>query len=210
MLQRTLLKIYGVVFLACWLLTWLGTIDRENFYIENILVVVSLAVLAITYRYFKFSNLSYTFILIFALLHIYGAQYAYTSHPIGEWLQQRFELTRNPYDRIVHFSFGFLLAYPAMDMIRNKWKINGRLSWYLPVELIFALAAAFELVEWAVADFVFPAHGASYVATQGDIWDAQKDIFVAVAGAAMILFAVWLFKKQAVHKRAQYEALLLN
>lgn len=210
MLQRTLLKIYGVLFLTCWIFTWLGTIDRENFYIENILVVVSVAVLVITYRYFKFSNLSYTFILIFALLHIYGAQYAYTSNPIGEWLQQRFELTRNPYDRIVHFSFGFLLAYPAMDMISNKWNINGRLSWYLPVELIFALAAAFELVEWAVADFVFPAHGASYVATQGDIWDAQKDIFVAVAGAAMILFAVWLIKKQAAHKRVQYEALLLN
>lgn len=210
MLQKNVLKIYGVIFLACWLVTWLGTIDRENFYIENILVVVSLAVLAVTYRYFTFSTTSYTFILVFLLLHIYGAQYAYTANPAGEWLQQRFSLTRNPYDRIVHFSFGLLLAYPAMDMIRNKWKISGRLSWYLPVELIFALAAAFELVEWAVADFIFPAHGASYVATQGDIWDAQKDIFVAVAGAVLILVIVWVVNKQATAKKARFEALLLN
>lgn len=203
-------KLYGLIFLTCWLFTWLGTIDRENFYIENILVVVSLAALAITYRYFAFSTTSYTFILLFLLLHIYGAQYAYTANPAGEWLQQRFSLTRNPYDRIVHFSFGLLLAYPAMDMIRNKWKISGRLSWYLPVELIFALAAAFELVEWAVADFIFPAQGASYVATQGDMWDAQKDIFVAVAGAVLILFVVWLVKKQSAHKKAMYETLLMN
>lgn len=210
MLQKTLLKIYGVVFIVCWVLAWQGTIDRENFYIENILVVVSLAVLVISYKYFRFSNLGYTFILLFLLLHIYGAQYAYTANPAGAWLQQHFGLTRNPYDRIVHFSFGFLLAFPAMDMIRNKWQVTGRLSWYLPVELIFALAAAFELVEWAVADIIFPAHGASYVATQGDPWDAQKDIFVAVAGAVIILFLVWIVKKRVAHKQAAYEVLLLN
>lgn len=185
--QPLLVKIYLGLFLAFWLLCWAATTDRENFYIENILVFGVLVLLAATYKKFRFSDTSYTFIFLFLLLHIYGARYAYTANPLGEWLQQQFQFNRNPYDRLVHFSFGFLLALPIRDFISRRLNIKGHTSWWLPIEMVLSLAAAFELVEWAVADIIFPAHGASYVATQGDIWDAQKDIFIAVAGAAIIL-----------------------
>ncbi|MBL7726056.1 MAG: DUF2238 domain-containing protein [Dinghuibacter sp.] len=203
--QSFLVIVYLALFLVYWLVCRAATTDLENFYIENILVAVAVALLAGTYRKFRFSNTSYTFIFLFLLLHIYGARYAYTANPLGDWLQQQFQFNRNPYDRLVHFSFGFLLAIPIRDFITNRLQIKGRTGWWLPVEMVLSLAAAFELVEWAVADIIFPAHGASYVATQGDIWDAQKDIFIAVAGAVLILCMarLWEYRKALLKRREE-------
>jgi putative membrane protein len=189
--NNKLLQLYCGGFLAIWVLTFAGTIDRINFFIENILVVAGVIVLTATYRRFKFSNLSYTCIFLFLLLHLYGAQYAYTANPLGAWLQQHLHFNRNPYDRIVHTAFGVLLAFPIRDLLKNKFGFGNRAAWILPAEMILSLAALFELVEWAVADIIFPAHGASYVATQGDVWDVQKDIFVAFAGAVAVLVTGW-------------------
>jgi putative membrane protein len=190
-----LLQLYCVLFAAFWAVTCFGTIDLINYAIENILVVAAVIVLILTYRSFRFNNLSYTCLFLFLLLHLYGAQYAYTANPLGEWLREKLQLQRNPYDRIVHTAFGVLLAYPIRDLLKNKFGFSNRAAWLLPAEMILSLAALFELLEWAVADIIFPAHGASYVATQGDIWDAQKDIFVAFAGAAALLCAGVLVKR---------------
>jgi putative membrane protein len=208
--QNRLLKIFLVLLFSFWITAWAFTADRINFYIENILVVTGLLLLVFTARRFRFSTVGYTCIFIFLMLHLYGAQYAYTANPLGEWLQTTFKLNRNPYDRIVHFSFGFLLVYPARDFMTQKLDIRGRAGWFLPAELILSLAAAFELVEWAVADVIFPAHGASYVATQGDPWDAQKDIFVAVVGAAITLGIAWYIQKYNESVRVRHALIQLH
>jgi putative membrane protein len=201
--QNRLPKIYLIILIGFGVTAWAFTADRINFYIENILVITALFLLVFTAKRFRFSNTGYTCIFIFLMLHLYGAQYAYTANPVGEWLQTQFTLERNPYDRIVHFSFGLLLVYPARDFMTQHLNFTGRAGWFLPAELILSLAAAFELAEWAVADIIFPAHGASYVATQGDIWDAQKDIFLAVVGAAITLSIAGLAKKHIENSRVQ-------
>lgn len=195
-----------VSFMVFWLWSFAGTTDLANWYIENILVVLFGILLVATYKKFQFSNLSYLCFYLFLLLHTYGAKYAYADNPLGAWLQAQGHLQRNPYDRIVHTSFGLLIAYPIRELLMRRFHIRRRLLWFLPVEMILSLAGLFELVEWSIADVFFPAHGKSYVGTQGDVWDAQKDMVVAVLGSILITAVAYLLKKRA--RDAVYKALV--
>src|SRR5690606_28876987 len=107
-----------------------------------------------------------------------------TSNAFGEWLKEHYHLWRNPYDRIVHFSFGLLIAYPARELLLNRYKVSKKLAWLLPIEIAFSLGTIFEMIEWGVAAVSDSATGETYVATQGDVWDAHKDIALAALGAA--------------------------
>lgn len=194
--QNPLLMSLAAAFTAFWLLSFEGTTDLVNWYMENILVVLFAIVLIATYRKFQFSNLSYLFIFLFLVLHTYGAKYAYADNPLGGWIQLRWHLERNPYDRIVHTSFGLLMTYPIRELLMRRFRISSKMIWFLPVEMILSLAGLFELVEWSVADVFFPAHGKNYVGTQGDIWDAQKDMVVAVLGSILVSAVAWVLKKK--------------
>ena len=102
-----------------------------------------------------------------------------------------FNFKRNHYDRIVHFSFGFLLAYPMREMFLNWLRFPVWVAWVLPLEITLSISAFYELIEWAVADVFFQAQGDAYLGTQGDVWDAQKDMALAFSGAvlSMLLFS---------------------
>jgi putative membrane protein len=147
--------------------------------------------LTFSFKKFKFSNLSYTLIFIYICLHIYGAIYTYAENPLEYWLKDFFVLARNHYDRIVHFSFGFLLAYPMRDYFKNWFKWPRWVYWVLPAEITMSFSGIYELIEWLVADVFFPSEGVAYLGSQGDVWDAQKDMGLAFIGAiiAMILFS---------------------
>jgi putative membrane protein len=114
---------------------------------------------------------------------------------LGYWLQDVFGTDRNHYDRIVHFSFGFLLAYPIRELFLRWMKYPATVSWVLPIEITLSIGAFYELIEWAVADVFFTAQGQAYLGTQGDIWDAQKDIFLAFIGALLATTIVTSIKK---------------
>lgn len=189
--ENTLLKAYLALFLIGWGITFVGTTDRTNWITENTLTALLIGGLCFSHRKFKFSDLSYTLFFIYILLHIYGAMYTYAENPLGYWLKDVFSLERNHYDRIVHFSFGFMLAYPMRDYFKNWFGWPNWVCWVLPVEITMSFSAAYELIEWAVADVFFPAQGAAYLGSQGDIWDAQKDMGLAFSGAvlAMLLFS---------------------
>jgi putative membrane protein len=116
-------------------------------------------------------------------LHVYGSKYTYAENPFGFWLQEQLHTSRNHYDRIVHFSFGFVLAYPMRELFINCWQLPKRLSWIIPIEITISISGMYELIEWAVADVFFKAQGVAYLGIQGDVWDAQKDMFVAFLGA---------------------------
>jgi putative membrane protein len=193
--QNLLLKIITPLFFGFWLSTLLGTTNFINWVMENTLVVIFLSILILTYRRFKFSDLSYVFIFIYLCLHIYGAKHTYALNPFGFWLQETLHLVRNPYDRIVHFSFGFMLAYPMRDFFLNKMQFPNWVGWILPVEITLSFSCLYELIEWAVADVFFAEQGADYLGSQGDVWDAQKDMFMAFVGSILILIFVALFKK---------------
>ena len=147
-------------------------------YLILLLVFIFLAVLVLTYKKLQFSDLSYLLIFIYLLLHVYGSKYTYAENPFGYWLQDFFDLGRNHYDRIVHFSFGFLLAYPMRELFLVGFKFPNWVSWTLPIEITLSIGAFYELIEWSVADLFFKEQGAAYLGIQGDIWDAQKDIFL--------------------------------
>ncbi len=187
-----LLMIYGVVFTVSWAYTLLFTSDLANWITENILTVLFLGVMAWGYSRFRFSDLSYTMMFVFLMLHIFGAQHTYAEAPIGFWIRDVFGLERNPYDRIVHYSFGFLMAYPMRDYFINKMEWPSWVCWVLPVEITLSFSGMYEIIEYGVADIFFPDVGVAYLGTQGDPWDAQKDMILAFTGAitSMVLTAV--------------------
>ena len=190
--QNTLLKAFLAVFFVIWTWTFLRTTDHANWITENVLTMVFIGGLCLGYRKFRFSDLSYTLMFVYILLHIYGVMYTYAENPFGYWLQDRMQGDRNHYDRIVHFSFGFLLAYPMRDYFKNHFGWPIWVCWVLPVEITLSFSGAYELIEWAVADVFFPAQGAAYLGSQGDVWDAQKDMGLAFTGAilSMVLASV--------------------
>ena len=183
-------------FLALWVYTLVGTPDLANWILENALVFVALGALVLTYRRMQFSDLSYLLIFVYLSLHVYGAMYMYAENPLGYWLMDRFDLGRNHYDRIVHFSFGFLLAYPMRELFLVVLKWPPWVAWVLPIELTMSISALYELVEWAVADIFFPAQGVAFLGTQGDPWDAQKDIMLAFTGAIIATSIVSFIKRR--------------
>lgn len=183
------------IFLVYWASTLLRTPDLANWALENMLVFVFLAYLIWSIRRYQFSDLSYTLIFVYLCLHIYGAQYTYAENPFGFWLQETFELGRNHYDRIVHFSFGFLLAYPMRELFIIQLKFPTWVGWALPIEITLSVSGLYELVEWGVADVFFPEQGGAYLGTQGDPWDAQKDMALATLGAVLATTIVSSLKK---------------
>lgn len=186
---------FMAVFVAVWVNSFIGTTDRSNWMLENLLVFLFLGFLMLTSRKYQFSDLSFLLVCIYMCLHVYGSKYTYAENPLGFWLQDQFNWSRNHYDRIVHFSFGFLLAYPMREMFLKWLKFPRWVSWMLPIEITMSISAMYELVEWAVADVFFPAQGDAYLGTQGDIWDAQKDIFLAFLGAVVATTIVTLIKR---------------
>ena len=182
------------VFAFVWSNSLIGTTDMANWLLENSLSFIFVAFIIISYKKHQFSDLSYLLICIYLCLHVYGSKHTYAENPFGYWLKDAFNMSRNHYDRIVHFSFGFLLAYPLREMFLKWLKYPRWVAWLLPIEITLSISAFYELIEWAVADLFFKAQGDAYLGTQGDIWDAQKDIFLAFCGAILATTIVSLVK----------------
>lgn len=193
--QNNWLKVFLIFFNINWINSYVGNTDTANWFLENTLVFIFLVFLIFTYKKYQFSDLSYLLVCLYLCLHVYGSKYTYAENPFGYWLKDELNLSRNHYDRIVHFSFGFLLAYPMREMFLKWLSFPKWVAWTLPVEVTLSISAFYELIEWSVADVFFKAQGDAYLGTQGDIWDAQKDIFLAFTGAILATTLVSLVKK---------------
>jgi len=183
------------VYLILWIALAISPRDRGDWFLENLLIFISGAVLAITYRWFQFSNASYLLILIFLAFHTIGAHYTYAKVPAGFWLQHWLHLSRNHYDRGIHFAFGFLLVYPMTEVLARSARVKEIWGPWLAAAALWALSSFFEIVEAVIAMIVRPDLGAAYLGTQGDIWDAQKDMACAFVGSVIV--AVWLTIRRA-------------
>lgn len=197
-LKKPLHIAYCVLFGMFWLYTGISTPDRMNWLLENTLTLSLIIFIVAFYNIFRFSDVSYTLIFLFLLLHVYGSQYQYAENPSGEWLKETYNLSRNHYDRIVHFGFGLLLACPMHEALAYGFKTNKLLSYLLPIEFTLSLSALYEIVEWAVADLAFKGNeqGLDYLGAQGDVWDAQKDIALALLGAVIAMAVALLVKRK--------------
>lgn len=186
--------------LLAWYVIWwsvlaIDPLDRKDWALENVLAVALVGTLIATHRRFRFSFLSYLLITLFMTLHAVGAHYTYAEVPVGFWLKDMLSLSRNPFDRIVHFAFGFLLVFPLKELLIRTGHVRGFWAVYLPVSGILAQSGFFEVVEALVAQVVTPGLGAAYLGTQGDEWDAQKDMAAALAGAVLMAIFIRIFPK---------------
>jgi putative membrane protein len=196
--SNRLLQFFSAAFLICWVITFINTPNRTNWFTENTLTFIFIFSVAISHKKFKFSDASYAMMFVYILLHIYGAEYTYAENPFGYWLKDALHLNRNHYDRIVHCSFGLLMAYPMRDYFKNYFEWPGWVCWVLPCEITLSFGAMYELIEWLVADKFFPTEGDAYLGTQGDIWDAQKDMGIAFTGAIVAMIVISTLRKLLV------------
>lgn len=179
-----------------WILLAIHPVDRGDWFLENLLVFAGFAVLILTYPKFQFSNLTYTLITVFLALHAVGAHYTYAKVPAGFWVQNCLHLDRNHFDRAIHFGFGLLFVYPLQELLRRAASV--RASWvpWLALAIITASSSFFEILEAIIAQIVHPELGAAYLGTQGDIWDAQKDMVAAVFGGILGTIVIGLVRKR--------------
>lgn len=169
--------------------------DRKDWLLENVLVVVALGALWATARKFPLSRISYTLIFIFLCIHEIGSHYTYAEVPYDQWFSAAFGSTfnalvgweRNNFDRIVHFLYGLLLAYPLREIYFRVADAEGFWGYFLPLDFTMSTSMLYELIEWAAAEFFGGELGAAYLGTQGDVWDAHKDMLLASVGALVAL-----------------------
>ncbi|WP_158593358.1 DUF2238 domain-containing protein [Nitrosovibrio sp. Nv6] len=190
--KNRFLQIVLAVYALVWIATAINPLDWLVWILENILVVVLVAILVATYRRFAFSNLSYLLIVLYLSLHAVGTNTGYAQTPIGFWLKEVFDLNRNPYDRIIHFTFGLLLAYPFYELIVRAGGLRGWVAHWSPVSIILAASVGFEVMESFIAEIVSPGTGPAWLGAQGDEWDMQFDLAAALLGALAVMpFTYW-------------------
>jgi putative membrane protein len=174
-------------YLVFWVLTGISPVYRRDWMLENFVVVMFIGLLIATYRRFPLSDLSYALITLFMTLHAVGAHYSYAQVPLGAWVKEAFHQSRNHYDRLVHFSFGLMLAYPAREVLVRVVHAKGFWAYYLPIDVILALSALYEIMESWLAKIISPGLGDAWLGTQGDIWDSQNDMTAALCGAIVCM-----------------------
>ena len=163
--------------------------DRLTWLMEVMPVLLAMPVLVFTRSRLPLTTMVYVLIVIHGLILIYGGAYTYARMPLGFWLQDLFGFMRNPYDRIGHFAQGFVPAMVAREVLLRVFSIRGRnILFFLVVCVCLAISAFYELIEWWTA-LLIGAGADEFLATQGDVWDTQWDMFLALVGA---LAAQWL------------------
>ncbi|MBW1946020.1 MAG: DUF2238 domain-containing protein [Deltaproteobacteria bacterium] len=214
------LLILTVIFAIEWAFLAVSPHDRSDWVLENALVAVFVILIASTYKKFPLSRVSYTLIFLFLLLHEVGAHYTYADVPYDEWLNNIFGYSldeslgfeRNHFDRFVHFSYGLLLAYPIREVFIRVADVKGFWGYFLPIVLTMSTSMMFELFEWGAAELFGGDLGIAYLGTQGDIWDAHKDMALASLGAliAMVVTALVNIKLQRDFAKEWNESLAIK
>jgi putative membrane protein len=192
--ENRLLQGLLVAYALCFAWGAWAPVDRQTWLLENGLVLALLLALVFTHARFAFSNLSCVLVFAFLMLHVVGSHYTYSAVPAGDWLRDAFDLSRNHYDRLVHFAFGLLLAYPLRELTLRRVHAHGLWSYLGPLMAVMAFSGSYEIIEWGAARLVNPDLGMAYVGAQGDIWDGQKDMVLALLGACMAMGIAWLVR----------------
>lgn len=183
-----LLGLYGLVFVALGI----APADRAIWAAENLLVVIAIPIFILTYRNLRFSDLAYTTLFAFLVLHTVGSYFTYTGVPFPECFE------RNHYDRVVHFLYGLLIAPLAVELFAAKAPPRGIWTYLLPMLFLASHAAIFEVIEWTlVAWLMDPQMVEDYLCMQGDPWDAQKDMLLAMVGAAIGVAATMAMRRRS-------------
>lgn len=173
----------SAIVVAALVFTGIHPNDRPTWFLEIFPVLIGFAILIPTYNRFGLTPLLYRLIFFHMLILILGGYYTYAKVPVGFWIRDVFGLERNPYDRIGHFIQGFVPAILAREiLIRNKVVTSKGWLFFIVTSICLAFSACYEFIEWASA-IIGGGSAEKFLGTQGDIWDTQWDMFMALLGA---------------------------
>jgi len=186
---------YFLVFLVLAVMAWSGWQPKDVFtwFLEVAPVLIGMPLLIVTYRRFPLTPLVYALLAIHAIILMVGGHYTYAEMPLFNWLRDAFELSRNHYDRVGHVAQGFIPAIVAREILLRRSPLQpGKWLFFLVSCVCLAISACYEFVEWWVA-IASGDEAVAFLATQGDVWDTQWDMFLALCGAlaAQLLLARW-------------------
>lgn len=183
------------IVLAIW--SGLGAYETTLWFLEAGICLVGVIILIATFKRFKFTDITYFFILVELVVLLIGAHYSYSRVPLFDWIKETFEQTRNNYDKLGHFCQGFVPAFISRELIIRLDVVKKR-KW-IPLFVIcisMAISLFYELIEWWTA-LVFKGSADDFLGTQGYEWDTQSDMFMAMIGAIcmIIFFSKWQDKQ---------------
>jgi putative membrane protein len=203
---------YPTMLLAAFCLLWvvlaIAPLYRQDWLLENLLVFVALPLLIATRHRLRFTNLAYTCLFVFFALHELGAHYTYSLVPYDAWftsltghsLDAMLGFERNHYDRLIHFLYGLLITPAAVELFARYGRYPRAWAALFPLLFVASHSVIYELVEWGAAMVFGGDLGQAYLGTQGDIWDAQKDMALAMLGAIVSIAVLGLARRLPVRR----------
>jgi putative membrane protein len=176
----------------------------HEMYLQHSATIAMIGFLFYVYLKNNLSTLSFLAIVLLTLLHIIGARWIYSYTPYDRWIQslfgfspdKMFHFKRNDYDRFVHFMYGFLLVVPLCEVYKNWFKVPAKLTRHVAVLFVLATSMLYEVFEWLLSVFLSPGQADAYNGQQGDMWDAQKDMALAMVGAMVMILILKIKSKK--------------
>ena len=198
--NRAYTDLLAIIFAIIWALLAIAPLYRHDWMLENLLVLAAAIAFLCWRKKLELSKLSSTLIFIFLCVHEIGAHYTYSEVPYDRWAEaligttitDLFGFSRNHFDRLEHFFYGALLAYPMREVYIRAQMLKGRLTYTLPICITLAFSGMYEIFEWWAAELAGGDLGVAYLGTQGDVWDAQKDMALAGFGALLAMMAAFM------------------
>jgi putative membrane protein len=198
---RLPLILLGVLALVCIATVWAPPAGRTSWFLEVGPGLLMVGTLAALYRSMPLSHFVYVCVLLHVLILIYGGYYTYALTPLGNWAKEAFGLSRNHYDRVGHLALGVFPAFLIKEILLRKTPLQrGGWLFFLVCSVVLAFAAFWELLEWWVTLIVASDVGQAFLGSQGDVWDAQWDMVLALLGALVVLPLLGRFHERSLAK----------
>lgn len=192
-----------LLFVVLLVLLWSGINphDRFTWFLEVMPAIIGIIILLLTYSRFRFSNLVYFLIAIHMIILMVGGHYTYAEVPLFNWIRDTFDLSRNHYDRIGHLAQGFIPAMISREILLRLSPLKrGKLLNFIIVCICLAISASYELIEFLVSVGTGTAAEA-FLGTQGDIWDTQWDMLMALIGSVLALLSMSYLQDKSMNEQ---------
>jgi putative membrane protein len=184
--------------------SWIRAPYPHDMLLQHVPTAMALIGWAWLGRRYPVSDTAATCLAVFLALHLVGARYLYSNVPYDRWAEQllgfdlssRFGLRRNHFDRLLHFAFGALWVRPAWEVLVRRFRVPRRFAYYAAFELVLAVSLLYELLEWGISLLLSPEAADAYNGQQGDFWDAQKDMALALVGGLLALAVLALTRRR--------------
>jgi putative membrane protein len=200
--KHPILALLLLIFLSEFIFLAINPYNRQDWLLENMLVFIFVVLVLLNYKKYKLSTMSWVMLFIFFFLHEIGSHYTYAKVPYNEFLLLHFDFnlnhfmgwSRNNFDRIIHLAFGLLIVIPIHQLCCQISRSNSNWTYFVALNIIIATSSLYELIEWAAALVFGGDLGVAYLGTQGDIWDAHKDMVLADVGAFFALTVKLIYR----------------